>query len=329
MNRIFLGVDTGGSKSHAVLVDQSGRILALARGGSGNPDEIGYDGLAGLLNELVHEACRQAEVGLDKISAAGFGIAGLDWDSQIPAARQAVGAAGLTCPFEVVNDIVLGLYAGTQAGWGIAVGAGTGCNCRGRDRHGREGRMVGYGLPFGEAAGATELVEWAVRAVALAWTQRGAATSLSEVYVRLAGVTSVAELLEGLALGRLRLSPQAALAIIAEAQAGDAVAGQLMAWAGSELASMVCGVARQLKFGQTPFEVVTMGSLFRAGAMILTPFRDALLRAYPLAEVVQLTAAPVCGAALLGMQAGGLDYRPTREPLLTASQGLFNAGSQP
>ncbi len=328
MNRIFLGVDTGGSKSHAMLADESGRVLAIASGGSGNPDEIGYGGLTELLSDLLIEACRQAEVGIGNIHAAGFGIAGLDWDSQIPAARQAVNAAGLTCPFEVVNDIVLGLYAGAQAGWGVAVGAGTGCNCRGRDRNGREGRMVGYGLPFGEAAGATELVEWAVRAVALAWTQRGEPTSLSEVFVRLAGVSTVAELLEGLALGRVRLSPQNALAIIAEAQAGDAVAGRLMAWAGSELASMVCGVARQLNFGESPFEVVTMGSLFRAGEMILTPFRDALLSAYPLAEVVQLTAAPVCGAALLGMQAGGMYYQPVRDALLSASQGLFNADSQ-
>ena len=46
-------------------------------------------------------------------------------------------------PYAFVNDVEIGIYAGTKAGWGVAVDAGTGNNVRGRDETGRTGRITG------------------------------------------------------------------------------------------------------------------------------------------------------------------------------------------
>ena len=79
------------------------------------------------------------------------------------------GKCAFVCPHAVIRMKVYepGLLAGAPEGWGIAVVAGTGCNCWGRDRdHHRIGRMTGMGWQMGEAAGAGELVEEAIRFLA-------------------------------------------------------------------------------------------------------------------------------------------------------------------
>jgi N-acetylglucosamine kinase-like BadF-type ATPase len=316
MAKVYLGVDTGGSKSHALLVDAAGRILALAQAGCGNPDLIGYEGLARLLHELSAGCLQQAGVEGGRVGAACFGISGLDWDSQVPAARQAVESLGLDAPVEMLNDMLLGLYAGAPQGWGIVVGAGTSCNCRGRDASGREGRMVGYGELFAEYAGAVEIVNQAVRAVALEWTRRGPPTQLTPALVRLAGAADAAAMLEGLALERIHLPASAALAVVEEARRGDAVAQELLRWAGGELAGMAIGVARQLDFAGQAFDVVMMGSFFAAGELLRAPFQAAVLAQFPLARFVPLKVYPVAGAALRALQLGGLETGALRPAVI-------------
>jgi N-acetylglucosamine kinase-like BadF-type ATPase len=316
LSHCYLGVDIGGSKSLALLCDETGTVLAMARQGCGNPDFVGYDGLACVLNSLLEEVTVQAGVDPCWIRGAGFGISGYDWPSQLPALQNAVNSLRLPAHCEVVNDMLLGLAAGTRDGWGVVVGAGTGCNARGLDPAGREGRMLGCGLRFGEQAGAIELVEEATRAVALAWTRRSDPTSLTGLFQKLTGAASPGDLLEGLALNRYRIEPTAAVAILKEAQRGDRVAAGLVQRAGEGLGSMAVGVARQLDLLERPFQVVTMGSLFQAGEQLLAPMRTEILRHAPLAELTPLSSPPVAGAVLLGMHRAGIDPRPIRERLV-------------
>jgi N-acetylglucosamine kinase-like BadF-type ATPase len=42
---VFLGIDVGGSKTHAMLSDESGQVLGFGVGPGGNPEMVGYDGL--------------------------------------------------------------------------------------------------------------------------------------------------------------------------------------------------------------------------------------------------------------------------------------------
>jgi len=322
MSSYYLGVDIGGSKSLALLCDETGRVRGLARQGCGNPDMVGMDGLARVLENLLPEATCRAGITTGQICGAGFGVSGYDWPSQRPALLDAIDGLGLQAPVVVVNDMLLGLVAGAHLGWGVVVGAGTGCNARGLDPAGREGRMLGYGLRLGEAAGAIELVEEAIRAVALAWTRRGEPTSLTALFQRLVGAAGPEDLLEGLALRRYQIEPTAAVDILAEARQGDQVAARLVRWAGESLASLALGVARQLDLLAQPFQVVTMGSLFGAGEQLVAPMRAEILRCAPLAKLAPLTTAPVAGAVLLAMRHSGLDNRPVRARLVQEAAHL-------
>ena len=72
-----------------------------------------------------------AGLSIEQIAAAGFGIAGYDWPSQRPQMLKTIRQAlELRAPVAISNDAVLGLLAGTDAGWGVALVAGT-CTAKG------------------------------------------------------------------------------------------------------------------------------------------------------------------------------------------------------
>ncbi len=316
----FLGVDIGGTKSHALIADAAGRVLGFGHAGAGNHEVVGYDGLAAALTAVTGEALAQAGLKAGDLSGAGFGVAGYDWPCERQPTLAAIGTLGLACPLEAVNDTIIGLLAGAEEGWGVALVAGTSNNCRGWDRGGSEGRVLGNGDAFGENGGAGEIVTRAIQAVGKAWTRRGPRTALSEAFVERVGAQDVADLLEGLSQETYRIDAGAAPLIFQVAEAGDAVAQGVIRWAGEELASLVLGVVRQLGLQAEPFDVVMVGSTFRGGPLLLDPLQAAVHAEAPHARFVPLAAPPVVGAVLLGMRTAGIDAAAVRPALMGAAQ---------
>ena len=326
--RYFLGVDIGGSKSHALVADEEGQALGFGEGGPGNWEVVGWDGLTAMLRTITDQALAAAGLGKKQIAAAGYGIAGYDWPSEAEPTRQAIESVGLNGPYAFVNDTVVGLLAGASEGWGVAVVAGTSNNCRGRDRQGREGRVTGCGTWFGEGGGAAEMMAKAVQMVAMEWTKRGPATRLSQSFLRLTGAADLADLLEGLYIGRFELSASAAPLIFEVAAGGDPVAQELIQWAGKELGSLAVGVIRQLGFEALDPEVVLVGSLYDGSPALIEAMRATIHTVAPGARMVRLTAPPVVGGVLLGMEQAGLPTGVLRERLIATTRQMRNSANR-
>ena len=318
MPSYFLGVDIGGSKSHALIADELGRAVGFGQAGAGNYEVVGWDGLRETLNTIVAQACATARIDQDQIAGAGFGIAGYDWPGEERLTRKAIESLELGAPYGLVNDAVIALLAGAGEGWGIAVVAGTSNNCRGRDQQGREGRVTGCGPSFGEFGGAGEMVARAVQTISLAWAQRGPSTELTRAFMELVGATDASDLLEGLALERYQLSPAAALAIFRSAANGDAVAQGIVHWAGRELGSLAVGVIRQLSLEELDFPVILAGSLYDGDPMLIRAMVEAIHSTAPHARLVRLTAPPVVGGVVLGMEQAGI-VSPSLLAIITGS----------
>jgi N-acetylglucosamine kinase-like BadF-type ATPase len=308
MSRYYLGADVGATKTHVLIAGENGQALGLGQSGPGNHELVGYDGLTAALQEALAEACSLAGVQPGQINGAGFGIGGYDWPSERPPTLKAVGQLGLSCPLEVVNDTLLGVLAGSSQGWGLAIVAGTGCNCWGRAPDLRRlGQVTGAGMLMGEAAGASELIERVIQALAHEWTRRGPATSLTPQMVQYAGAHDLPDLLQGLAHGAYCLDAAAAPLVFQAANSGDEVANELVRWAGHELGELAKAVIRQLQFESLQFEVVLIGSLFNSGELLIEPLRRTIQQTAPGAKLVRLAAPPVTGAVILGMEQ---DNRP-------------------
>ena len=323
MRRFFLGVDIGGTKSHALIADETGRAVGFGHAGSGNHEDVGYEGLARTLQAVTQQALESAVITRTDLAGAGFGVAGYDWPSERAPTLQAIASLGLHAPVEAVNDTIIGLVAGAEDGWGVALVAGTSNNCRGWDQKHREGRVLGNGVPFGEYGGSGEVVMKAIHAVASAWTLRSPQTTLTQKFMALVGARDAADLLEGLSQEEYTIGANAAPLVFEAAQEGDAVAAQVIRWAAEELGSLGVGVIRQLGLEAQEFDVVLVGSLYNGGALFTEPLRETLHAVAPGARLVRLSAPPVVGAVLIGMQLAGLEIHAVRRTLIDSTLSLM------
>lgn len=313
--RYFLGVDIGGTKTHTVIADETGQVLGFGLSGPGNHQSVGHEGMFESLHNGFSQALKMSGLKAGDIAGAGFGIAGYDWPSEKPLMEATLLRLGIACPFHLVNDAVPGLVAGSKEGWGVGLVSGTGCNCRGWDReHKREGRVTGYGYHMGENAGASELVWRAMQMVSFEWTRRGPATALTPALIRFSGARDMEDLLESYTEGRIYVSAQAAPLIFEVAAQGDAVAREVIHWAGVELGEMANAVIRQLEFEKLSFDVVLAGSMFEGGPMLTEPLRKTIHALAPGARLVRLNVPPVIGAVIIGMEQG---RQPVSEDIRT------------
>ena len=303
----FVGIDVGSTKTHVAIADGTGQVVGFGQSGAGNNQVVGYDGMLLALQQGLQQATKQAQVAVETIAGAGLGIAGYDWPSQKPDMLNVLNQLNLTCPLKFVNDGVPPLLAASEEGWGISLISGTGCNCRGWDRERqREGRVTGYGYQMGEFAGASELVWRAMQLVANAWTKRGRPTALSEAFIAYAGAKDLADLIEGYTEQYLSVNAGAAPLVFEVARRGDEVARELLRWTGEELAEMAKAVIRQLEFEADAFDVVLSGSLFKGGNLLIAPMWQAIKAFAPQARLVHLSAPPVMGSVVLGMEQAGI-----------------------
>jgi N-acetylglucosamine kinase-like BadF-type ATPase len=317
MSDYFLGVDTGATKSHALIADENGRILGFGEAGPGNWESVGWEGARRTLDSITAQATSSAGITRAQISGAGFGLAGYDWPEDRQPHIDIIRNLGVTAPFEIVNDAFIGLLAGASSPWGVAVSAGTSCNCYGRNPQGQIGHVAGSSR-FGEYAGAAELVTYALQAVARAWSKRGPETRLTESFIEAAGAQDAEDLLAGIMRRRYKIDSAHASRVFDVAKTGDAVAVEAVKWAGRELGGLANGVIGQLAMEALAFEVVLSGSLYKGSRLLKETMRETICRVAPQARLVRLNAPPVIGGVLLGMEQVGLSSQGVRLALIKA-----------
>jgi N-acetylglucosamine kinase-like BadF-type ATPase len=303
----FLGADLGATKTHTLIVDETGVVRGFGESGPGNHETVGYDGMFEAMQDGLEQALSVSGLTRADLAGAGFGVAGFDWQSEYDITAQTIDRLGLNVPYKFVNDAVLGLVAGSAEGWGVVVVSGTGSNCRGWDRdHKREGRVTGHGVMMGEGAGGSELMFRCMQLVGYSWTRRGPRTKLADALIGHVHAKNLEDLLRGYTTYEYRIDADIARIVFDVAKQGDDVAQQLIRWAGVELGEMANAVIRQLDFQHLEFDVVMTGSMFEGGPMLIDPMRETIFQFAPKARLVRLDIPPVIGAAVLGMEGSGL-----------------------
>lgn len=299
---LVLGIDGGGTKTHALIVDHAGTVRGFATDGPANWEVVGLRGAGDAVREASHKALAAAGVRAGDLAAAVFGLAGVDWDSDIPRLSSEMEQLGLAGPFEVMNDSFVALRAGAPEGWGVVVVGGTGSIAAGRTRDGRTFRTLGQGAELGDAGSASDVSDAGLRAVADAFTGRGPRTDLTELLCSLYGCRSAAELLEQASRGVQR-ARSAAPTVLRAAAAGDEVSQGIVEWAGARLGESAGLVARRLDLTGDEFDLVLAGGLFRGSSvLLLDAVRAAVAAVAPGARLVTLEAPPVAGAGLLALE---------------------------
>lgn len=299
--KYFVGVDGGGTKTRAIVTNESGQLLGEGQGGAANPHRVGWKDAVANIADAVRQALRQARLSEAQIAAAGFGIAGVSHPIHYHTMQDALERALDIEHMELVTDAKAALTGALDGKPGVIVIAGTGSIALGVNAAGEEARSGGYGPTFSDEGSAYDISRRALKAIAAACEGRAPETRLSERFFRELGIASATDLPSVIYTEDARPAKIAALAeVVAEvAQAGDEVARQILAEAGAELGQLAVSVIQRLGLEGERFRVAFVGSVFNAGDSLFEPFRRAILAVAPRAEISEPVHPPTMGAVKL------------------------------
>jgi N-acetylglucosamine kinase-like BadF-type ATPase len=308
---LVLAVDGGNVKTDLALVDTSGRLLSLVRGGRSSPHYVGVDGCVNLLEGLLAEALSSA--GLDprlqpRAATAQVMVAGADLPEELAALRAEIEGLGWSERLVVDNDTFALLRSGTDRGWGVAVVCGGGINCVGVAPDGRQTRFPSLGPITGDWGGGYDVGIAALVAAARSADGRGPQTILEAAvpaYFELSEPFEVARAVHLRQLPSERLGELARVVLPAADQ--DPVAAEIVDRLADEVIALATVALRRLEIAAESPDVVLGGGLIRAAsASTIERISRGVRDVSPGARVVVASTAPIVGAALLGLDALGV-----------------------
>ncbi len=277
---LILGVDGGASKTVVLLGDgQSGVIIGRGRSGGSNFHAHDKTAAFAELESAIAKAFADAGLPRQPVQAICAGLAGVSRPEDEAMVASWVRQRGISQRLLIANDGWLVIAAGTPDGVGIGVICGTGSIAVGRDAAGAMSRAGGWGYLFGDEGSGHDLAIMALRAAASAADGRGPATELLPALLRhwqLQLPEDFITFLYGLADPRLMLGDVGPL-VIQIAEAGDAVALDIVQRAGNELARAVAAVQRTLQLAN-PVPLALAGSMIVHGIPLQRALDTALVQ---------------------------------------------------
>ena len=298
------GVDGGGTKTEAVILDSNQQVIGEGRAGPSNPLRIGIAAAAAAVREAIDKACVMAKVRRDDLLAAEIGLAGARRRELRERMREALSSLDID-DIEVVTDADIALYGATDGAPGLVVIAGTGSICCGKNSRGKRVWAGGWGPIAGDEGGGAWIARRALRAVAHASDGRGPKTTLTELACSYFHVSSVDDLSTAIYAPSITNERLAGFGkdVIDAAKRHDQVAEHIIKEAASELALAAITVIRNLSMEREKFQVAHVGGVFTAsGDLILGTIRSQVQRVAPRAYFQPPHFAPAVAAARMARE---------------------------
>jgi N-acetylglucosamine kinase-like BadF-type ATPase len=302
-----LAVDAGNSKTDVAFVGADGSVLASARGPGFQPSKTGVTAALDALAATVGKARAKGGItgAVEHVSAC---LANADLPVEERQLTDALRERGWGRTTQVYNDTFAILRAGVDEPRGVAVVCGAGINCVGMLPDGRTARFPALGKISGDWGGGGGLADEALWHAARAEDGRGEPTALATALPAHFGVDSVYALIEALHLGRIPAGRRHEMApvLFAASADGDPVARSLVHRQAEEVVAMATVALERLGLLDEKTPVLLGGSVLAARHPELDGrIRELLAVRAPKAVAQVVTAAPVLGAALLGLDRVG------------------------
>jgi N-acetylglucosamine kinase-like BadF-type ATPase len=311
---LIVGVDGGGSKTHAVVLTIDGELAGRGDGPGSSPHFHGVPRSVEIVDAAVRAAIAMASGEPGSVSQANLYLSGLDLPPELAAYADAAASLPWTPRGAVVdNDLFALLRTGTEALDAVAVVCGTGINAIGI-RSAREGtpaataRFASLGPISGDWGGGSGLGEEALWHAARAEDGRGPATALHAAVLAGMGVSTIAELTEDLHFGRRTIADLSVLApsVFIAARNGDEVAERIVDRQAAEVVAFARASLTRLGMLEREVPVVLGGGVIRAGdERLISGIEEGLAKDAPLARIVRVDSPPIVGAGLLALESAG------------------------
>jgi len=232
----YLGVDGGGSKTLAVIVDDQGCECGRGLAGSANYAAVGLEQALHNIYDAVMQATHEIPCSLP-LARAWLGLAGIDRPSD--AALLGSYLRELAAFVLVTNDAEL-LLSALGKGAGIVLIVGTGSIALARDQTGTVTRVGGWGHILGDEGSGYDIGRRGLQAVVRAADGRGKTTLLLKLILQHWQLHNVEDLIDAVyTVDNKAKIAQAATYVTYAARQGDQVALGIVEQATDELALLV------------------------------------------------------------------------------------------
>ncbi len=293
----FLAIDAGGTKTDYVLSDES-RTLARVRSGSIKRLRVDAAVATANLEAALRELAALSGVAMGEVRRTCIGTAGETVPLVTDFLRAEVGAR-VGGQLLVLGDVEIALDAAFPGDAGVLALAGTGSNVAGRARGGPVLTAGGWGPVLSDQGSGHGIGHAALRALCLA-RDEGRASTLEAAVLQFWGLASFDRLVEHANRTPAPDFSQLTEAVVRCAEAGDALAGEVLRGQGRDLAYLVRLLIRRLRVssGDQGFSP----RLAFAGSILerVPPVREALVRAvgeeFPQVQAVAGVIDPIDGA---------------------------------
>ena len=155
----ILGIEGGGTRTSALLVEGNDAVLAAFAAGPGNLQLLSAEELAALLTSIRDQLPAQPD-------RLGIGMAGVRSAGDRERLRRAVAAIWPNTPAVVGDDLILAIEAGSwtaDCAAQVLLLSGTGSCCLGRHREGKSVKVGGRGHIIGDRGSACDIAMHALK----------------------------------------------------------------------------------------------------------------------------------------------------------------------
>ena len=268
-------VDTGGTKTHGVLADATGKVLTEQKGGPCNLFMQGEDGCYRVLADLLSATCAAARITSQQIDCAFVALGGLDTDADRRDfnKKMALIFAGTSIRWQLENDVLAALYSGTLGEPGIVLLAGTGSMAMGQAVDGSIYRCGGWGqLINGDPGSAYDTGRRLLAHVLHGHDANLVPDQLTLMAMAASGASSAAGVIDWVKNAE---SPSASVAALSKvvghaAQEGNLIAQQLLKASAEAMVQHLGIVAARMGQMPQPVPVVLAGGMFRSSHYLAT-----------------------------------------------------------
>ncbi|MBN1285899.1 MAG: hypothetical protein JXB47_10915 [Anaerolineae bacterium] len=313
--KYVIGIDGGGTKTQAVLLDPTGRELGRGRGGAANPNTVGREATAAAMRQAVQTALMTASKAagpsprLEEIAGVGVGMAGVTG-----AQTWLAETLSQVLPGAVVistHDAEIALIGALGVQHGIVAIAGTGSAIYGRSAAGDSALADAWGYLLGDEASGFAIGRAAVQVFLHVLDGRAAPCALAEA-VGAQLKLSTREAIVAWAYprdksGGLRANVPGiaglAAVVMEQAASGDTTAQAIIDAAADALVLSIGAVRRRLSLGRC--EVGLAGGVLRSGGPMAEAATIKLAARLPGVTPVAPRSDAATGAAWLAMAALG------------------------
>ncbi|NMC35665.1 hypothetical protein GYA49_01330 [Candidatus Beckwithbacteria bacterium] len=300
---MYLAVDGGGTKTHVLLANSRGEVLAQAQAGPLSWASVSRDESWQNLEQALQEAQKQTNFD-EPLTKVLIGLAGMDTvpeKNEMSAFFENKLRNLVPGPIICINDSQIALASGSQAANGVVLIAGTGSACFGKNVQGQEAKAGGLDFFLTDQGSAFDIGHQILLAAEQSWDGRGPKTILEEkvlTYFQIKNMLDLKHKVYGDSFSKTEIAKLATF-YDDEQVRNDQTAQAILDDAMKKLMVHIQAVVRRLGLDQEEFDLVLTGGLFRHKVIDPNNLASALRQQFPHFNTILPQKPPVYGALQL------------------------------